>query len=82
MQETSRLAPFMDIPLPLEAVIEGPRLTVRELMALAAGSVIPTVAPAGHNVEVRVGGSASGAGELAAAGGSLIVRVLALRGKS
>ena len=50
-------------------------------MALATGSVISTAVPAGENVEVRAGGSAVGAGELAAPGGRLIVRMLTFRGK-
>ena len=81
MQETFGIAPYMGIPLSVEAVIEGPRLKVKELVALAAGSIITTSVPAGDNVEVRAGGAAIGAGELAAPAGILIVRMLILRGK-
>jgi flagellar motor switch/type III secretory pathway protein FliN len=78
--ESTGLTPYLDIPFSVEAVIEGPRLKVKELMALAAGSVIPTAVPAGENVEVLAGGSSVGAGELAAPGGRLIVRMLTIRG--
>lgn len=81
MQEPFGIAPYMGIPLPVEAVIEGPRLKVKELVALAPGSVVTTSVPAGDNVEVRAGGSAVGSGELAAPAGSLVVRMLTLRGK-
>ena len=81
MPETSSLALYMSIPLPVEAVVEGPRLTVKALLALAAGSVIGTTVPAGNNVEVRAGGAAIGAGELTAPAGNLIVRILTLQRK-
>ncbi|HWE53157.1 MAG TPA: FliM/FliN family flagellar motor switch protein [Bryobacteraceae bacterium] len=81
MQGTFGLAPYMGIPLSVEAVIEGPHLKVKELVALAAGSVIATAVPAGDNVLVRAGGSAIGSGELAAPAGSLIVRMLVVKGK-
>jgi flagellar motor switch/type III secretory pathway protein FliN len=81
MQGTFGLAPYMGMPLPVEAVIDGPSLKVKDLVALAAGSVIATSVPAGDNVQVRAGGSAIGAGELAAPGGNLIVRMLVVKGK-
>jgi len=81
MPDTSSLAPYMSIPLPVEAVVEGPRVTVKALVALAAGSVIGTTVPAGHSVEIRVGGAAIGAGELTAPAGNLIVRMLTLQRK-
>jgi flagellar motor switch/type III secretory pathway protein FliN len=81
MPETLSLASCMDIPFPVEAVIEGPRLKVKELWALAPGSVVRTSVPAGENVEVRAGGSPVGSGELGAPGGSLIVRMLTIKGK-
>jgi len=81
MQESFGITPYLGIPLSVEAVIEGPRLKVKELVGLAAGSVVTTSVPAGDNVEVRAGGSAIGSGELAAPAGTLIVRMLILRGK-
>lgn len=76
MPETSGLEPCMNIPFPVEAVIEGPRLKIQELMALSAGSVVPTAVAAGANVEVRAGKALIGTGELAAMAGTLIVRML------
>jgi flagellar motor switch/type III secretory pathway protein FliN len=75
------MAPFLGIPLTVEAVIEGPGLKISELLALRAGSVIATTLPAGESVGVRAGGSEIGAGELTALGGHLAVRLLDFHGK-
>ena len=40
MPQASELEPFLDILLPVEAVLEGPSLRVGELMSLKAGSVV------------------------------------------
>jgi flagellar motor switch/type III secretory pathway protein FliN len=78
--ETLDLSRFMDIPLQIEALIDGPRMRVRDLLALKAGSVIETARPAGENVDVLAGHSLLGLGELSGAGGKVIVRILMFRG--
>jgi flagellar motor switch/type III secretory pathway protein FliN len=75
------MAPFLGVPLTVEAVVEGPRLKISDLLALRAGSVIATTLPAGDSVGVRAGGSEIGAGELTALGGRLAVRMLDFHGK-
>jgi flagellar motor switch protein FliM len=76
----TRLARFMDVPLEIEALVEGPRLRVRDLLALKTGNIIETALPAGENIELRAGRSPLGAGELGASGGKVIVRVIRFRG--
>lgn len=71
----------MGVPLPVEAVIEGPRLRISDLLALRAGSIVATLLPAGENVGVRAGGSEIGAGELTAMDGRLAVRMLSFHGR-
>lgn len=78
--ETLNLARFMDIPLQIEARVEGPRLRVRDLLALRAGSLLETSTPAGQNVEVLAGNSPLGLGELTASRGKVVVRMLRFRG--
>ncbi|MGD1070277.1 MAG: FliM/FliN family flagellar motor switch protein [Bryobacteraceae bacterium] len=78
--EATELARFMDVPLEIEAQIEGPRLHVRDLLDLKAGSVIETSLQAGENVDVIAGHSVLGVGELTAAGGKVVVRMLRFRG--
>jgi flagellar motor switch/type III secretory pathway protein FliN len=78
--EAIALARFMDVPLEVEALIEGPKLSVRDLLALKTGSVIQTALPAGENVNVLAGQSRFGAGELTASRGRVVVRMLSFRG--
>lgn len=81
MPKVSELEPFLDIPLTVEAVLEGPSLRVGELLSLKAGSVVATRFPAGDNVEVVAGNSRIGTGELTVSGERLAVRMLGFRGK-
>jgi len=79
--EMTTLARFMNVPLKVEALIQGPSIPVRELLALKAGSVIETALPAGENVNVHAGQSLLGAGELAASRGKVVMRILGFRGE-
>jgi len=81
MPGISEMTPFLGVPLTVEAVVEGPRLKISDLLALRAGSIIATRLPAGESVGVRAGGSEIGAGELTALGGRLAVRMLDFHGK-
>jgi flagellar motor switch/type III secretory pathway protein FliN len=72
---------LLDVPLLVEAVLEGTKLRVGELLALRAGSLIATKLPAGGNVTVLAGHSSIGLGELAAANGRLLVRMLTFTGE-
>lgn len=79
--ENLNLARLMEIPLRVEALVEGPRLSVRDLLALKAGSIIETGLPAGENVEVLAGHAPLGLGELTTAGSRIGIRILRLRGE-
>ena len=78
--DVTELARFMDVPLEIEALVEGPRLRVGDLLALQTGSVIETTMPAGENIDVFAGQSPLGVGELTASRGRVIVRILRFRG--
>jgi flagellar motor switch/type III secretory pathway protein FliN len=71
----------MEVPLEVEALLEGPRLRVRDLLALKAGSVIETALPVGGNVDILAGQSRLGVGELTASRGRVVVRMLRFRGE-
>jgi flagellar motor switch/type III secretory pathway protein FliN len=78
--DATELARFMDVPLEIEALVEGPGLRVRDLLALKTGSVIETGLPAGDNVDVLAGRSPLGLGELTSSRGKVVVRMLSFRG--
>jgi flagellar motor switch/type III secretory pathway protein FliN len=81
MPGISEMAPFLGVPLPVEAVIDGPRPKICDLLALREGSIIATRLPAGESVEIRAGGSEIGAGELTVLDGRLAVRMLNFDGR-
>jgi len=79
--ENLNRARLMDIPLRIEALVEGPRLSIRDLLALTAGSIVETALSAGENVEVLAGSSPLGLGELTTSGSRIGVRMLQFRGE-
>jgi flagellar motor switch/type III secretory pathway protein FliN len=78
--DATELARFMEVPLEIEALVEGRKLRVRDLLALKTGSVIETQLPAGDNVNVVAGQTPLGVGELTSSGGKVVVRLLRLLG--
>lgn len=60
----------------LEAYLGGAAMTVGELAAFRAGSVIPLDAPLNQAVELRLNGLAIAKGELVAVGDKFAVRLL------
>lgn len=73
---------LLDITLEVEAVVEGRALRVSELLDLAVGSLVVTGRPAGESVDILVGRSFLGAGELARANGHRVVRMVNFKGKN
>ena len=66
---------FGDLPLEVESVIGRSMLPVREILALAPGSVVKLSAPAGSHAEVLVGGALFGTGEVVRSAGVPAVRL-------
>ena len=77
---SSEVAHLLDIPLEVEAIVDGPVLRVGALLALGPGSLIATTRAAGETVDIRAGGAWIGAGELAAANGHRVVRMVRFQG--
>lgn len=82
MADTARVTHLLDIPLEVEAVVEGRALRVNELLELAVGSLVVTDRAAGENVDVLAGRTLLGSGELAKANGHRVVRMVNFKGKS
>ncbi len=76
MTSLQHMQRFGELPLPVESVIGRSMLPVREILALAPGSVIKLSAQAGSHAEVLVGGALFGAGEVIRSGGSPGVRLM------
>ncbi|HUB77909.1 MAG TPA: FliM/FliN family flagellar motor switch protein [Bryobacteraceae bacterium] len=82
MANTTQAGHLLDIPLEVEAVVEGNPLLVSALLELAVGSLVLSGRAAGENVDVLAGQSLLGSGELARANGRRVVRMVNFKGKS
>jgi len=72
----------MDLPLEVEAVVEGRALRVSELLELTVGSLVVSGRAAGESVDILVGRALLGSGELARANGRRVVRMVGFKGKN
>jgi flagellar motor switch protein FliN len=59
-----QIAPFADLPLPVEVELDRKVLSVRQVLELAAGSVLRMTRSAGENIDIRIGGALMGFGEI------------------
>jgi flagellar motor switch/type III secretory pathway protein FliN len=82
MADLRRVERLLDIPLDVEAVVEGCALRVSELLELAVGSLVLSGRPAGESVDIVAGSALLGSGELARANGHRVVRMVSFKGKN
>ncbi|MEI9971417.1 MAG: FliM/FliN family flagellar motor switch protein [Ignavibacteriota bacterium] len=82
MANLSQAGHLLDLPLEVEAVVEGRALRVSELLELAVGSLVVSGRAAGETVDVLAGHTYLGSGELARANGHRVVRMVNFKGKS
>jgi len=61
---TEELALILDVPMDIDVELDRRIMTVRQILALELGSVIRMNRSAGENLDVRVGGSLLGFGEI------------------
>jgi flagellar motor switch protein FliN len=57
-------AGYLDVPLDVDVELDRRILTVRQLLELQRGSVIRMNRSAGENLDVRIGGTLVGFGEI------------------
>jgi flagellar motor switch/type III secretory pathway protein FliN len=67
---------YGELPMMLEGELGRCVMPVREILALAPGSVVKLQNPAGGKVQVLVGGAPFAAGELVKSGGTTAIRLL------
>jgi flagellar motor switch protein FliN len=53
-----------DIPMDVDVLLDRKKMTVREILSLAQGSVIKMARSAGENIDIYVGGAMLGSGEI------------------
>jgi flagellar motor switch protein FliN len=69
------IAHIADIPATIDIELDRVTMTVREVLALDAGSIIKTNRAAGDNITISFGGAAIGAGEIVIMDESVGVRI-------
>jgi len=70
-----QIAHYGKLPLPLEPELGRCSLTVKEILALAPGSLIKLSRPLGDKIDINVAGVRYGSGELVRMGGVLSLRL-------
>jgi flagellar motor switch/type III secretory pathway protein FliN len=80
MADLAPFVPFLDLPLAVEALLEGPTLTVDQLLALGVGGLVTTTRRAGETIDLFAGGARIGAGELGAVKGHAVLRMVSFKG--
>ncbi len=66
---------FADVPVELEVELDRRVLSVREILELEAGSVIGMTRSAGENIDLYVGGTLVGYGEIVLIESNIGVRI-------
>jgi flagellar motor switch protein FliN/FliY len=64
-----------DVPIEVEVELDRKQLTVREVLELEAGSVLKMTRSAGENIDVLIGGSLVGFGEIVLVEDTVAVRI-------
>jgi flagellar motor switch/type III secretory pathway protein FliN len=76
MADFQQVGHLLDIPLEVEAVVEGQAMRVSALLELAVGSLVVSGRAAGESVDIFAGKAFLGAGELARTNGHRVVRMV------
>ena len=74
------IAAFADVPVDVEAELDRRILTVRQILQLEPGSIIGMRRSAGENIDLYVGGSLIGCGEIVVVENTLGVRITDFKG--
>ncbi|MDQ2712616.1 MAG: FliM/FliN family flagellar motor switch protein [Acidobacteriota bacterium] len=72
---------LQDIPLSLFAELDRCKITVKQLLELREGSLLPLSRPTGENINIYAGNVLLGSGEILVIDSSLGVRVAEVREK-
>ncbi len=75
MTPTEVISHFADVPMDVEAQLDHRTMTIHELLELEAGSVVKMCRSAGENIDILVGGTLLGFGEIVIIEDSVGVRI-------
>jgi flagellar motor switch protein FliN/FliY len=64
MTAFEQIGHLSDIPIEVDVELDRKTMSVRELLSLDKGSVIKMVRSAGENIDIYVGGTMLGSGEI------------------
>jgi len=64
MSPLDQIAQFSDVPLDVETELGRRVMTIAEILEIATGSVIRIARSAGDNIDILVGGTVIGYGEI------------------
>jgi flagellar motor switch protein FliN/FliY len=75
MTALEEIARFADVPMDIEAELDRRILTVRQILQMEPGSLIGMKRSAGENIDLYVGGTRIGCGEIVVVENTLGVRI-------
>jgi len=75
MTPLEEIAPLADIPMDVDVELDRRIMTVREILALESGSVIAMDRSAGDTIDILIGGTIIGSGEIVILDEKLAVRI-------
>jgi flagellar motor switch protein FliN/FliY len=75
MTALEEIAYFGDVPVDVDIELDRRKMTVEQILALEPGSVIKMTRSAGENIDVLVGGTLIGSGEIVIIEESVGVRI-------
>ena len=82
MTPMEEIAGFADVPVDIEAELDRRILTVRQILDLEPGSLIGMKRSAGENIDLYVGGTLIGCGEIVVVENTLGVRITDFRAET
>ncbi|MEQ1945890.1 MAG: FliM/FliN family flagellar motor switch protein [Bryobacteraceae bacterium] len=79
MTAFEEIAYFADVPLDVDIELDRRKMTVEEILALEPGSVVKLPRSAGENIDVLIGGTVVGSGEIVIIEDTVGVRITDFR---
>ena len=64
MTALEEIAHLSNVPMDVEVELDRRRMTMREILALEPGSVVKMTRSAGENIDLVIGGTLVGSGEI------------------